>query len=607
MAEGGNGQHRDAYREAGVDIAAGNAAVERMKRHVQRTFRPEVLTGLGGFGALFRLDVARYRRPVLVSGADGVGTKLKLAQLLDRHDTIGIDAVAMCVNDIVVQGAEPLFFLDYLALGKVVPEKVEHIVAGVAEGCVQAGCALIGGETAEMPGMYGPDEYDIAGFAVGVVEEDRLVDGRRIRPGDRLIGLASSGLHSNGYSLVRRLLLEQAGYDLRQPLAELGGRELGEVLLTPTRIYVKTVLRLLEQHDIKGMAHITGGGFLENIPRMLPDGLGVEVELGRWPIPPIFTLLERIGELSRTECYRTFNMGIGLVLAVAPEEVDGVLATARELGEEAYVVGQVVTGSGVRLVEDGRGPQAGLAANAKASSTAGDASEGRDTEGGPPEGMAAALPSPEAIRCSAAGLGETRVADVCSKPLARLAVFASGNGSNFQAVADACRDGVIPAQVALLVTDKPDCTAVKRAQRLGIPVLALSPRDFPDKAAYERRILQQLQEMDVDWVVLAGYMRLVGPTLLDVYEGKMINLHPSLLPAFPGKDAIGQAWNHGVKVTGVTVHFVDAGMDTGPIFMQEAVPILPHDTRETLEERIHQVEHRLLVEAVRRLVCQDDG
>jgi phosphoribosylformylglycinamidine cyclo-ligase len=624
MAEGSTreGLTRDAYREAGVDIEAGNRAVERMKRHVQSTFRPEVLSGLGGFGALFRLDTARYRKPVLVSGSDGVGTKLMLAQALDRHGTIGIDAVAMCVNDVVVQGAEPLFFLDYLALGKVIPEKVEQIVAGVAEGCRQAGCALIGGETAEMPGMYAPEEYDIAGFAVGVAEADKLVDGRRIRAGDRLIGLASSGLHSNGFSLVRHLLLEKAGFDLRQPLDELDGRELGEVLLTPTRIYVKTVLRLLERHDIKGMAHITGGGFLENIPRILPPGLGAEIWLGAWPVPPVFRLLQQVGQLSPAECYRTFNMGIGLVLAVAPEEAETVLDAARRLGEEAFLIGQVVPGKGVRLVE-GNGNRASDGAGNRATEGSADGGAQGIREGnreGNAEGFreSAGVSTSENRESGATEeSGETRESGAAGESggtgdpgagspatLPRLAVFASGNGSNFQALADACRSGEIPARIALLVTDRPECTAVERARRLSIPVLALRPKDFPDKASYERQILNRLQEERVDWVVLAGYMRLVGPTLLSAYEGKMINLHPSLLPAFPGKDAIGQAWRHGVKVTGVTVHFVDEGMDTGPIFLQEPVPVEPGDTLESLEERIHRVEHRLLVEAVRRLVSR---
>jgi phosphoribosylformylglycinamidine cyclo-ligase len=334
----------DAYKAAGVDIAAGNEAVERIKKHVQTTFRPEVLGGIGGFGGLFRFDARRYEDPVLVSGTDGVGTKLKIAFAMDRHDTIGIDAVAMCVNDIVVTGAEPLFFLDYLACGKLVPAQIEAIVKGVAEGCRQAGCALIGGETAEMPGMYAEGEYDIAGFAVGVVDRKRITDGSSIRPGDVLIGLASSGVHSNGYSLVRRLLLDQAGYALTDRPPELGDQTLGETLLTPTRIYVKPVLALLERVPIKGMAHITGGGFIENIPRMLPQGVNADIIPGSWPVPPIFELLRKTGNLSDRDLYTTFNMGIGMVLAVPGDRAEETLVAARELGEAAYRIGRVTEG-----------------------------------------------------------------------------------------------------------------------------------------------------------------------------------------------------------------------------------------------------------------------
>ncbi|WP_058302851.1 phosphoribosylformylglycinamidine cyclo-ligase [Gorillibacterium timonense] len=352
----------DAYKKAGVDIAAGNAAVERMKKHVKRSLRPEVLAGLGGFGALFGLNKDKYEEPVLVSGTDGVGTKLMLAFAMDKHDTIGIDAVAMCVNDIVVQGAEPLFFLDYLACGKVVPEKIEAIVAGIAEGCVRSGCSLIGGETAEMPGMYGSDDYDIAGFAVGIVDRKKIVDGSAIKPGDVLIGLASSGVHSNGFSLVRRLLLEEAGLALDQPLSAVAGleelaasakeagqpeRTLGDALLEPTRLYVKPILSILEQVAIKGMAHITGGGFTENIPRMLPEGVGVEIEFGSWPIHPLFALMQAKGSLSYDDLFRTFNMGIGMVLAVAPEDADLVERLARENGEQPFRIGQAVSGEQV--------------------------------------------------------------------------------------------------------------------------------------------------------------------------------------------------------------------------------------------------------------------
>ncbi|GAB7387769.1 phosphoribosylformylglycinamidine cyclo-ligase [Bacillaceae bacterium] len=335
----------EAYKRAGVDIDAGNRAVERMKKHVQRTFRPEVLTDLGGFGALFRLDAGRYRDPVLVSGTDGVGTKLKIAFALDRHDTIGIDAVAMCVNDIVVQGAEPLFFLDYLACGRLVPEKIEAIVKGIADGCAEAGCALIGGETAEMPGMYGEEEYDLAGFCVGIVEREKLVDGRSIREGDAVLGLGSNGLHSNGFSLVRKVLLEEAGMSLEAELPVLGKR-LGEELLTPTRIYVKPVLAVLDNYPLKGLAHITGGGFYENIPRVLPDGLDVEIEEGSWPVPPVFQLIAEYGNISRDELYRTFNMGIGMIVIVDKDHAEDVREEFRRLGEEAYLIGRVVKGEG---------------------------------------------------------------------------------------------------------------------------------------------------------------------------------------------------------------------------------------------------------------------
>ncbi len=343
MDDRGVRQVSEAYKKAGVDIAAGNEAVERMKKHVKRTFRPEVLTGLGGFGSLFSLNKDKYEEPVLVSGTDGVGTKLKIAFAIDKHDTIGIDAVAMCVNDIVVQGAEPLFFLDYLACDKVVPEKIESIVKGIADGCAESGCSLIGGETAEMPGMYTKGEYDIAGFTVGIVDKKKIIDGSTVRPGDAVIGLASSGVHSNGFSLVRKLLLEEKGHALTDSIDELGG-VLGDVLLEPTKLYVKPVLGILDEVEIKGAAHITGGGFLENIPRTLPDGVNVNIQYGSWPILPIFSLMQREGNISNNDMFRTFNMGIGMVIIVAQEEADKALAIARSHGHEAYRIGEVTEG-----------------------------------------------------------------------------------------------------------------------------------------------------------------------------------------------------------------------------------------------------------------------
>ncbi|WP_088013126.1 phosphoribosylformylglycinamidine cyclo-ligase [Gottfriedia acidiceleris] len=336
----------NAYKQAGVDIEAGYEAVNRMKKHVQKTMRQEVLGGLGGFGGMFDLSKFNYKEPVLVSGTDGVGTKLKLAFQMDRHDTIGIDAVAMCVNDIVVQGAEPLFFLDYLAVGKAVPERIEQIVKGVSDGCVQAGCSLVGGETAEMPGMYPEDEYDIAGFAVGIVDKPKLVTGQNIKEGDILLGISSNGIHSNGYSLVRKVLLEKGGLTLDQHIDKLG-HTLGEELLRPTKIYVKPILNVLKKFEVKGMAHITGGGFIENIPRMLPEGIGAEIDYGSWPIQPIFDLLEEIGELKREEMFNIFNMGIGMVLAVSEENFHDTIKLLEEDGEKVFIIGRTKAGEGV--------------------------------------------------------------------------------------------------------------------------------------------------------------------------------------------------------------------------------------------------------------------
>ena len=330
------------YKAAGVDITAGYKAVELMKRHVERTRIPGVLSGIGGFGGLFELDMTGLTRPVLVSGTDGVGTKLKLAFLMDKHDTVGIDCVAMCVNDIVCCGAKPLTFLDYIACGKNVPEKIAAIVSGVAEGCVQAGCALNGGETAEMPGFYPEDEYDLAGFSVGVVDRDKIVDTSRIAAGDVLIGLASSGIHSNGFSLVRKVF-DVNEKNLSMYCDDLG-RTLGEALLEPTRIYVKPVLKLMEQVTVKGVSHITGGGFYENIPRSLPDGMTARIDTQRLNIPPLFDRIERTGKISRRDMFNTFNMGTGMCLTVASEDADRAVRILREAGEQASVIGEVVAG-----------------------------------------------------------------------------------------------------------------------------------------------------------------------------------------------------------------------------------------------------------------------
>lgn len=333
----------NAYREAGVDIAAGNRFVEMISPMVKSTFRPEVLTELGGFGGLFGLDRDKYTEPVLVSGTDGVGTKLKVAFTMDRHDTIGIDLVAMCVNDIVVSGAEPLFFLDYFATGKLRPEKAAEVMKGIVEGCKQAGCALIGGETAEMPSMYSEGEYDLAGFVVGIVEKSKIIDGRTMRPGDMIIGLESTGLHSNGYSLARKVVFEDLKMKLTDRTVELDN-PIGEVLLTPTRIYVKPILKLLKHFDIRALAHVTGGGITENLPRVLPEGCQAKIRKGSWPVPPIFPFLQKYGKVEEEEMYRDFNMGIGMIAVVPYHQTEAFLSMAPWEGEKAHLLGEIVEG-----------------------------------------------------------------------------------------------------------------------------------------------------------------------------------------------------------------------------------------------------------------------
>ncbi|WP_114570583.1 phosphoribosylformylglycinamidine cyclo-ligase [Exiguobacterium flavidum] len=335
------------YEAAGVSLTAGYEAVSRMKKHVARTMRREVMTGLGSFGAMFDLSQLGLKEPVLVSGTDGVGTKLKLAFQLDQHDTIGVDCVAMCVNDIIVQGAEPLYFLDYIALGKAEPAKIERIVAGVAEGCVQAGCTLIGGETAEMPGMYADGEYDIAGFAVGAVEKKELVTGEDVREGDVILGLASSGVHSNGFSLVRKIVGE-SGLSYEDELMMLGNT-LGSALLMPTRIYVEPVKAALETGAVKAMVHVTGGGFYENVPRVLPEGCGADFNPSKWPRLPVFDWLEQEGRIPRDEMFNVFNMGIGYMLIVSPEEADKVIKRLARENETAYRIGEVTAKGEVRV------------------------------------------------------------------------------------------------------------------------------------------------------------------------------------------------------------------------------------------------------------------
>ncbi len=333
----------ESYKEAGVDITAGYEAVRLMKQHIARTMTSGVVSDIGGFGGLFNLDLSDIKNPVLVIGTDGVGTKLKMSFLMDKHDTVGIDCVAMCVNDIICCGAKPLFFLDYIAVGKNFPEKVAQIVSGVAEGCVQSGAALIGGETAEMPGFYPEDEYDLAGFAVGVVDKDKILDNKTIEEGDVIIALPSSGVHSNGFSLVRKVFdVENA--DLKTPVAELGNKSVGETLLTPTKIYVKPMLELFKNVKVKAVSHITGGGFYENIPRSIPDGFTAKIDRSAVRVLPIFELIAKIGNISERDMFNTFNMGVGMSIVVSKEDAEKAIEVLKANGEDAYLIGKITKG-----------------------------------------------------------------------------------------------------------------------------------------------------------------------------------------------------------------------------------------------------------------------
>lgn len=337
------------YKDAGVDTKEGERAVTLMKDHVKRTFNENVLTGLGSFGSLFQIDVATMNQPVLVSGTDGVGTKLKIAFMMDKHDTVGIDCVAMCVNDVLCQGAKPLFFLDYIATGKVKAEKIADIVKGIAEGCRQSGSALVGGETAEMPDFYGEGEYDMAGFSVGMADKDKIITGDKIREGNVIIGIASSGIHSNGYSLVRKVFFDKMNLSVDTYVEELG-ETLGEALLTPTKIYAAACNAVIPKFDVKGIVHITGGGFFENIPRILPEGLAAKIKMGTWKVPPIFPYIKKCGNIDKMEMFSTFNMGVGMMMAVDAKDADAALKALREAGETADIIGQIVISDSERVI-----------------------------------------------------------------------------------------------------------------------------------------------------------------------------------------------------------------------------------------------------------------
>ncbi|XP_037929502.1 phosphoribosylformylglycinamidine cyclo-ligase-like, partial [Teleopsis dalmanni] len=493
------------YAQAGVDIAAGDALVDAIKPAAKATNRPGTMGGLGGFGALFDLKAAGFTDPVLVSCTDGVGTKLMVAIEAGKHDDVGIDLVAMCVNDLVVQGATPLFFLDYLATGKLSVEAAATVVKGIAKGCAESGCALVGGETAEMPGMYAPGHYDLAGFSVGAAERNSLLPAN-IAEGDTLIGLPSSGVHSNGFSLVREVVRRSGlGWNDPAPFAE--GHTLAEALLTPTKLYVRTVLDLHAKGLLNGCAHITGGGLPGNLPRVLPEGLGVRIDGSAWVVPSVFRWLAKTGNVAADEMLRVFNCGIGMVLVTSePEKVP-------------------------------------------------------------------------------------------------VAILISGRGSNMRALIEACARPDYPAEIVLVLSNRPDAPGLEVAEDAGLKTLVIDHKPFgTDREAHEREIDAALQASGAMLVVLAGYMRVLTPWLVNAWEDRMLNIHPSLLPAFPGLHTHEAALKAGAKEHGCTVHLVTSGVDEGPILGQASVPVLETDTPETLAARVLEQEH-LLYPDVLEMIC----
>ncbi|CAN9498081.1 unnamed protein product [Ophioblennius macclurei] len=554
------------YKDSGVDITAGNTLVDLIKPLAKATSRAGCNAELGGFAGLFDLKAAGFVDPILVSSTDGVGTKLKIAQACRQHSGLGQDLVAMCVNDVLAQGAEPLFFLDYFSCGKLDVGLAASVVEGVAKACETAGCALLGGETAEMPGVYPLGEYDLAGFCVGAVERSELLPQlEKIAEGDLLIGIASSGVHSNGFSLVRKIL-ERAELEYNSP-APFGMQKqtIGDVLLTPTKIYSRLLLPILRSGVVKAYAHITGGGLLENIPRVLPQHLAVNLDATRWSIPPIFSWLHKEGGLSEEEMAHTFNCGLGAVLVVAPTDAQTVLHRV-QADEEAWIVGS--------LVHKQSETEPVRVRNLKQALThvSLDENSGHRGNSTPPH-----------------------------KKM-RVAVLISGTGTNLQALIEQAKRPSSSAEIAVVISNRPGVQGLKRASLAGIQTRVVDHKLYGSRAEFDATIDSVLEEFGVQLVCLAGFMRILTGTFVKKWNGKLLNIHPSLLPSFKGVNAQKQALQAGVRVSGCTVHFVAEEVDAGAIIVQEAVPVLGEDTEESLSDRIREAEHQAFPKAL-ELVC----
>ncbi len=563
------------YKAAGVDIDLGDEFIRRIKPFAASTHIPGVVHEIGSFAGLFDGGMSNRRDPLLVACTDGVGTKLKLAIEFGKHDTIGIDLVAMSINDLLVCGAEPLFFLDYLATDHLNLEIHTDVVKGIAEGCRESGCALLGGETAEMPGLYHPGDYDLAGFAVGVVDRSRILSPEGVQPGDLLLGLPSSGIHSNGYSLVRSILSDRERYP-GDMLIPGESRPLREVLLAPTRIYSREMKIILASGSVRSLAHITGGGIPGNLPRALPESLGAEIDLSAWTPPPIYPFLADAGNVSVEEMRRTFNMGLGMIAVCEPSRIKSLQASLTGQGLDSFIIGKISSQPGIRF-------------------------------GGRPV-YTIATPVKQTVTPAGSCVLDLRE----RKP--RIAVFGSGSGSNMESLCKAIDQGLLPAVIGCVISNNSRAFILERARLRNIPAHHVSTRTHPDPDGFNAHLLELMTTNGINLICLAGYMKKMPIPLIRHFEDRILNIHPALLPAFGGKGMYGlnvhkSVISSGACVSGASIHIVNEEYDRGRIIAQTTVPVLSDDTPEILASRVLCQEHELYWRAVKNhlLILQDQS
>ena len=548
------------YEKAGVNIREADAFIDQIQKMVRSTFIPGVVSDIGSFAGFFSINPCDYIEPVLVACTDGVGTKLKIAFEMGVHETIGIDLVAMSINDLLVCGADALFFLDYLATGRLDRQVHTEVIRGIVAGCKQAGCALLGGETAEMPGMYSSGEYDLAGFAAGIVERNQMLGPDRVSPGDILLGLPSSGLHSNGYSLVRSIFKDRSEFPLNEPIGHLK-QSLGDELLTPTVIYTPQVQALKQCGGLKALAHITGSGIPGNLPRSLPDNCGAELDVNSWPKPPIYELLQHHGQVPENEMFQTFNMGIGMIAVMDPKFAEKAQSCLSRLGFSSFLMGHVTTAPGIELTHRTEKPAAAVHLRKR-------------------------------------------------QPF-RLAIMGSGRGSNMESICQAAEEGRLNADVVCVVSNNSGAYILDRARKRGIPAYHVSSKTHCESHQETEYLVNILNSHHVDLICLAGYMKKIPPALLAAYPGKILNIHPALLPSFGGKGMYGMRVHEavissGAKFSGASVHLVNEEYDRGKIIAQDIVPVRVSDTPEMLAERVLTVEHGLYWRAIRQVLAESD-